>query len=46
MPPQYYFAYGEGQFATTAIGIASGLLTLAILLVLFTVYASKTYPGD
>lgn len=45
MPPQY-FAYGEGQFATTATGIASGLLTLAVLLVLLGVYASKTYPSD
>jgi hypothetical protein len=45
MPPQY-LAYGEGQFATTATGIVSGLLALAILLVLFGVYASKTYPND
>ncbi len=45
MPP-LYFAYGEGQFATTATGIASGLLVLVILLVLFGVYASKTYPSD
>ncbi|MEM8718275.1 MAG: hypothetical protein AAGE84_03055 [Cyanobacteria bacterium P01_G01_bin.39] len=43
---QIFFAYGEGQFATTATGIASGLLVLAILLVLFGVYASKTYPSD
>ncbi|MEM8828514.1 MAG: hypothetical protein AAGE96_04055 [Cyanobacteria bacterium P01_G01_bin.19] len=41
-----FFAYGEGQFATTATGIASGLLALAILLVLLVIYASKTYPND
>ena len=45
MPPQY-FAYGEGQFATTATGVASGLLALALLLILFGVLASKAYPGD
>ena len=45
MPPQY-FAYGEGQFATTATGIASGLLVLATLLILFGIYASQTYPSD
>lgn len=45
MPPQY-FAYGEGQFASTATGIASGLLALALLLILLGVYASKTYPSD
>lgn len=41
-----FFAYGEGQFATTATGIASGLLTVVILLVLMGVYASNTYPSD
>lgn len=41
-----FFAYGEGQFATTATGIASGLLVLAILLVLLGAYANKTYPSD
>ncbi|MGF1588418.1 MAG: hypothetical protein ACFCU7_04080 [Pleurocapsa sp.] len=41
-----FFAYGEGQFATTAIGIASGLLVLVILLLLLGVYATKTYPRD
>jgi hypothetical protein len=45
MPP-IFFAYGEGQFATTATGIASGLLMLAILLILLGVYASQTYPSD
>ena len=45
MAPQY-FAYGEGQFASTATGIASGLLALVIFLILFGVYASKIYPGD
>lgn len=45
MPPQY-FAYGEGQFASTATGIASGLLALALVLILFGIYASKTYPND
>lgn len=40
-----FFAYGEGQFATTATGIASGLLALVILLVLLGIYASKTYPS-
>lgn len=41
-----FFAYGEGQFATTATGVASGLLALLILLILFGVLASKTYPSD
>ncbi|MGF1539834.1 MAG: hypothetical protein ACFCU5_05175 [Pleurocapsa sp.] len=41
-----FFAYGEGEFATTATGIASGLLVLVILLVLLGVYASQTYPSD
>ena len=41
-----FFAYGEGQFASTATGIAFGLVTLAILLALFGVYASRTYPED
>jgi hypothetical protein len=41
-----FFAYGEGQFAITATGIASGLLVLVILLVLLGIYASKTYPSD
>ncbi|MBE9046799.1 hypothetical protein IQ255_20700 [Pleurocapsales cyanobacterium LEGE 10410] len=41
-----FFAYGEGQFGTTATGIASGLLALVILLALLGVYASKTYPSD
>ena len=41
-----FFAYGEGQFASTATGIASGLLVLAILLVLLGIYASQTYPSD
>lgn len=45
MPPQY-FAYGEGQFTSTATGIASGLIVLFMLLVLLGVYASKTYPRD
>ena len=45
MPP-LFFAYGEGQFASTATGIASGLLLLAILLILFGIYASQTYPSD
>jgi len=43
MPP-IYFAYGEGQFASTATGVASGLLVLGLVLILFGVYASKTYP--
>ena len=41
-----FFAYGEGQFATTATGIASGLLALVTLLILLGVYASRTYPSD
>lgn len=41
-----FFAYGEGQFATTATGIAFGLLVLVILLIVLGVYASKTYPSD
>ncbi|MEM7758129.1 MAG: hypothetical protein AAF298_08395 [Cyanobacteria bacterium P01_A01_bin.40] len=45
MPPMF-FAYGEGNFATTATGIASGLLALVILLVLLGIYANQTYPND
>ncbi|HHP7232790.1 MAG TPA: hypothetical protein ACFCUY_18275 [Xenococcaceae cyanobacterium] len=45
MPP-IFFAYGEGQFAATATGIASGLIAVVILLILLGVYASKTYPSD
>jgi hypothetical protein len=41
-----FFAYAEGQFASTATGIASGLLALVIPLVLLGVYASRTYPSD
>lgn len=41
-----FFAYGEGQFATTATGIASGLLVVVILLVLLGIYANNTYPSD
>ena len=41
-----FFAYGEGQFAITATGIASGLLALVVLLILLVIYASKTYPND
>ncbi|MGV2831902.1 hypothetical protein [Myxosarcina sp. GI1(2024)] len=41
-----FFAYGEGQFAATATGVASGLLALLILLILLGVYASQTYPSD
>lgn len=41
-----FFAYGEGQFSTTATGIASGLLAVVILLVLLGVYANNTYPND
>jgi len=42
----YYFAYGEGQFASTATGVLFGLLAAFFLCVLFIVYASSTYPAD
>lgn len=41
-----FFAYGEGQFAVTATGIASGLLAMLVLLVLLGIYANNIYPSD
>lgn len=39
-----FFAYGEGQFASTATGMVLGLLAAVTFCVLFGIYAASTYP--
>jgi hypothetical protein len=46
MLPLFYFAYGEGQIASTASGIFAGLLVFTLGCVAFILYGYKTYPRD
>lgn len=46
VPMVVYLAYGEGQSASTATGVFSGLLVLVLLCVLVGVYSYRTYPTD
>lgn len=46
MPLAYYLAYGEGEFATTATGVFSGLFVLAVGCIAFILYAYRTYPAN
>ncbi|AFY77236.1 MAG: hypothetical protein IGR93_21955 [Hydrococcus sp. C42_A2020_068] len=41
-----FFAYGEGQFSSTATGITLGLLAAVLFCVLLGVYAAYTYPAN
>ncbi|MBE7379965.1 MAG: hypothetical protein F6J95_000960 [Leptolyngbya sp. SIO1E4] len=42
----FYLAYGEGQFGSTATGIALGLIALVVGCIIFGVYSYRTYPMD
>ncbi|MBE9070345.1 hypothetical protein IQ260_27250 [Leptolyngbya cf. ectocarpi LEGE 11479] len=46
MPYLFYLAYGEGQSATTATGVFSGLIVFVISCVIFGVFAYRSYPID
>jgi glycerol-3-phosphate acyltransferase PlsY len=41
-----FFAYGEGQFASTATGVVLGVLAAVTCCVLLGVYAAYTYPAN
>lgn len=46
MPLIFYFAYGEGQFSSTANGVFSGLLVFVVCCIAFGVFAYRNYPVD
>jgi|GEM_PF-1184249 hypothetical protein len=46
MPLNFYLAYGEGDFASTAGGVFMGLVVLTLGCLAFIFYSYRTYPEN